>query len=111
MDSRTNERITRVCWTTNARLQWLAISEEDAVGESLDQLDVAFNKWKGGGIRQKSERFEVTASFVRALDGKDVDSAAVHSAFIRGFKKRGWAWPKSFESLRRYFLAHPPEGL
>ena len=66
---------------------------------------------KGGGIRQKGECYDVTASLVRLLDGKDVDSAAVRSALIRGLKKRGWLWPKSFDGLRRHFLAHPPESL
>ncbi len=111
MDSRTNERIKRVCWTKNASVQGVAISEEDAVGESLDQLDVEFKKLKGGGIRQKGELYEDTASLVRALDGKDVDSVAVRSALTRGFRKRGWAWPKSFDGLMRHFLEHPPEGL
>ncbi len=91
MDSRTNERITRVCWIINASVQGVAIAEEDAVGESLDQLDVEFKKLKGGGIRQKSELYDVTASLVRALDGKGVDRAAVRSALTRGFRKRGWA--------------------
>ncbi len=66
---------------------------------------------KGGGIRQKGELYDVTASLVRALDGKDVDSAAVRSALIRGFRKRGWTWPKSFDGLRRHFVEHPPESL
>ena len=70
-----------------------------------------FEKLKGGGIRQKGERYDVTASFVRLLDGKDVDSAAVRSALTRGLRKRGWAWPKSLEGLRRHILEHSPEGL
>jgi len=64
---------------------------------------------KEDGVRQQGERYEVTASLVRALDGKEVYRAVGRSALRRGFKKRGWTWPKSFEGLRRHFLAHPPE--
>ena len=39
---------------------------------------------KEGGVRQKDERYAVTASLVRALDGKDVYRAAVRSALRRG---------------------------
>ena len=62
-----------------------------------------FEKLKGGGIRQKGELYDVTASLVRALDGKDVDSAAVRSALIRVFRKRGWTWPSGVEGWTGFF--------
>ena len=49
------------------------------------------------------EHHEVTASLIRALDGKDVNSAAVRSALIRGFRKRGWTWPSGVEGWTGFF--------
>ena len=87
-----------------------ALTKPEEVAEHID--DPILSKYlKQGGIKQKGELYEVTASLVTALDGKEVDSAGVRSALTRGFKKRGWTWPKSFESLRRHFLEHPPQGV
>ena len=64
-----------------------------------------------GGVKQKGELYDVTASLILAFDGKDVESTAVSSALIRGFKKRGWVWPKSIYVLSQHFLAHRPDSL
>ena len=92
------------------RRAYEALTEPEEVATLID--DPILSKYlKQGGVKQKGELYEVTASLVTALDGKEVDSAGVRSALTRGFKKRGWTWPKSFESLRRHFLEHPPQGV
>ena len=74
------------CLTTNSPGTALApgLSSEalTAPDEAATRIEdpVWSTSLKEGGVRQKGERYEVTASLVRALDGKDVYSAAVRSA-------------------------------
>ena len=92
------------------RRAYQALKEPEEAASLIDD-PVMSNYLRKGGIRQKGELYDVTAGLVRVLDGKDIDSTAVRSALSRGFEKRGWDWPRSFEALKRHILAHPPEGV
>ncbi len=89
------------------RRAYEALTKPDETARLID--DPVMSKYLAeGGVQQKGELYDVVASLVRVLDGKDVDSAAARNALIRGFKKRAWPWPTSFDGLRRHLLAHPP---
>lgn len=104
----TEETPTNDAFTRCYRRAYEALAEPDEVAAIIDD-PVLSGYLTEGGIKQKGELYDVTSDLVRVLDGKDVDSAAVRTALIRGFKKRGWAWPKSVDELRRHVQNHPPE--
>ena len=107
-EATTGPTVGRLCSVLPLRYEVLADPEEAAWLIDDPMLSGYLTK---GGLTRKGELYDAVASLVRVLDGKDVDSAALRSALTRGFKKRRWAWPKSFEGLKGHILGHPPEGV
>ena len=65
------------------RRAYEALTEPDKVAALIDD-PVMKGYLTTGGIKQKGELYEVTASLIRVNDGKAVDSTAVRNALIRG---------------------------
>ena len=91
------------------RYAYQALTDPEETARLIDD-PVLSGYLAGEGLRQKGELYDAVAALLRVLDGRAVDSAAVRSALSRGFRKRGWPWPKTFEALRRHILTHTPES-
>ena len=91
------------------RYAYQALTDPEETARLIDD-PVLSGYLTGEGLRQKGELYDAVAALLRLLDGRAVDSAAVRSALSRGFRKRGWPWPKTFGALRRHILTHTPES-
>ena len=91
------------------RYAYPALTDPEEAARLIDD-PVLSGYLTGEGLRQKGELYDAVAALLRVLDGRAVDSAAVRSALSRGFRKRGWPWPKTFEALRRHILENTPES-
>ncbi len=64
-----------------------------------------------GGVTNQGELCEAVAALEKARGFDEVEGSAIRKTLHRGFKRRGWAWPKSVDEWRRHVERHAPGSI